>query len=352
MKRKVIRHRYQEKTEVQPERKVYAARNVNKNLSLNDALDVFVTAKKAEGLRERTIAEYYRHIAYLIEFIGRDIPLSELSSDLIRRYANYLLNEKLTYDKDERRKSKRIGLSPHTVNIRLRTLKTMCRFWYAEGYSDNNPMATVKPVKTDQVAEVQGLTDQQIGVLLNNYDETSYAEWRDKTLVYLLLDTGLRINEAVTLTIDQIDFRRNMLNIPSERTKNRRYREVPVSLEVVQRLLELNQESQEYFGYSERIFTNAFGEEYTADSFRKRLNRVKHKLGMDTLHPHQFRHTFAKEYLLSGGDLFTLQKILDHADIKTTRKYIQMDTDHIRSQHLNYTPIRKYMRKVKRNFPS
>ena len=86
---------------------------------------------------------------------------------------------------------------------------------------------------------------------------------------------------------------------------------------------------------------NAFGDDFTADAYRRRLNRLKKKLDIPKLHPHTFRHTFARNYILNGGDIFTLQKILDHADIQTTRKYIQMDKEHIREQHNKFSPVRR-----------
>ncbi|MEH7378590.1 hypothetical protein [Neobacillus drentensis] len=51
-------------------------------------------------------------------------------------------------------------------------------------------------------------------------------------------------------------------------------------------------------------------------------------------------------YVLNGGDIFTLQRILDHADIQTTRKYVQMDSEHIREQHNKFSPLRNI---IKRN---
>ncbi|MGX2961848.1 tyrosine-type recombinase/integrase [Peribacillus sp. JNUCC 23] len=57
-----------------------------------------------------------------------------------------------------------------------------------------------------------------------------------------------------------------------------------------------------------------------------------------------FRHTFCRNYILNGGDMFTLQKIVDHADIKTTRKYIQMDSEHVRQQHNRYSPAHRVLR--------
>jgi integrase/recombinase XerD len=315
--------------------------------TIDEALEIFIRAKEAEGVRPRTIKDYRQHIRYLLDYIGRQpFYLDELTAQLIRDYINYLRKERNAYEGVENREKETKGLSVNTINIRLRTLRTMCNFWYAEGMIAENPMQNIKPVRDDEHEEVPGLSDEEIEKILNYFDEKQYAEWRDKTLILLLLDTGLRINEAVNLTIDQIDFKRLSIHIPSSTAKNRRGRDVPVSREVARRLRQLYEENQQYFGKVDEIFMNAYGEPFTADTFRRRLNRLKKKLNIEKLHPHMFRHTFARNYILNGGDIFTLQKILDHADIKTTRKYIQMDDEHIREQHNKYSPIRRLLRRI------
>ncbi|TDK58208.1 site-specific integrase [Bacillus salipaludis] len=76
-------------------------------------------------------------------------------------------------------------------------------------------------VKDDAHEEVQGLSDEEIDMILDSYDDKQFAQWRDKTLVLLLLDTGLRINEAMSLTAEQVDFHQNTLLVPSSIAKNR-----------------------------------------------------------------------------------------------------------------------------------
>lgn len=320
------------------------------SLTLEQALTIFLRAKEAEGVRSSTRREYVRHINYLSDYLTEvkavlKPSVSNLSAETIRDYITYLLTEKTRYERSQGRKDKYVGLSVNTVNIRLRTLRTMCRFWHGEGFIDHDPMSTIKPVKADEESEVEGLTEGEVERILEQYDVTQFAEWRDKTLVLLLLDTGLRIQEAISLTMERVDFTTLTISVPSKVAKNRRNREVAISKEVAKLLYELNEESQNYFGETEQIFNTAYGEPYTSDSFRKRLNRLKKKLGMPSLSPHRFRHTFARDYLLNGGDPFSLQKILDHSDIKTTRKYVQMNTEHVRQQHTRYSPLRKYLRR-------
>lgn len=220
----------------------------------------------------------------------------------------------MPYQGDEQRERTKKGLSIYTINIRLRNIKAIFRFLSEEGILTKNPSSNIPLVKDDLHEEVQGLTDKEIDMILASYDDKLFAQWQDKTLVLLLLDTGLRINEAMSLTEEHVDFQHNTLIVPSEIAKNRKQREIPISREITKRLKQLAAETEQYFGEGSRIFMNAYGDVFTADAFRKRLNRLKQKLNIPNLHPHMFRHTFARNYILNGGDVFTLQKILDHAD--------------------------------------
>jgi integrase/recombinase XerD len=317
--------------------------------TLEEALEIFVNAKIAEGVRERTIKDYKQHIKYLKAFLVNRFEfayIGDLNAKMIRAYITYLREEKKSYE-GIRGRERDCGLSINTINMRLRTLRTMCRFWYLEGITAINPMENIKPIRNDQEEEVKGFSDEEINQVLNAFNERNYAEWRDKILIILLLDTGLRINEATNLTIDRVDFKLFSLSIPSSNAKNRKGREVPVSREVIKELKKLHEESLGYFGPHKEIFMNAYGEPLKADAMRRRLHRLGRRIGIERLHPHRFRHTFIRNYILNGGDIFTLQKIVDHSDIKTTRKYIQMEDVHIKEQHNKFSPIRRYLSRNK-----
>ena len=316
--------------------------------TIHDAVEVFIQAKEAEGIRKSTINGYYDTVRYFREWLSNDIEyIDQITSIILREYINYLKNDRLPYQGDDQREKTKKGLSVSTINIRLRNLKTIFRFLFNEGMINKNPTSNIPLVKDDYHEEVQGLSDEEIDLILASYDDKLFAQWRDKTLVLLLLDTGLRINEAVSLTSEQIDFQQNTLLVPSNIAKNRKYREIPISREISKRLRQLLDETVQYFGEGCQLFMNAYGDDFTADAFRRRLNRLKVKLDIPKLHPHMFRHTFARNYILNGGDVFTLQKILDHADIQTTRKYIQMDSEHLRQQHNKFSPVRRLFNRKK-----
>lgn len=321
--------------------------HVDRQTTIDEALAIFVRAKQAEGVRPGTINGYYDVVRYLREWLPDDLTfINDITADIIRGYINYLQAERTPYAEDEHRKRTDKKLSATTINFRIRIFRTMFRFLSTEGIIAINPMENIPLVRADDYEEVPGLTDEEIDKILASYDDRQFAQWRDKTLCLLLLDCGLRIGEALSLTEEQIDFRQLTLYVPSQIAKNRKNREIPISREVAKRLRQLLDESQQYFGENGHLFMNAYGDDFTADAFRRRLNRLKRKLNISRLHPHMFRHTFARNYILNGGDIFTLQRILDHAEIQTTRKYVQMDNEHIREQHNKFSPIKRI---VKRN---
>ncbi|MBB6447382.1 tyrosine-type recombinase/integrase [Bacillus benzoevorans] len=213
------------------------SKNVKNRYTIDEALDVFIQSKEAEGLRPRSIENYREHTRHLMRYIDRNpFYIDEITSKLIREYITYLSKDRVAYEEFGKRARESKGLSPYTINLRLRSLKTMCAFWYEEGMLASNPAAKVRKVKADEVDEVPGLTDIEVERILNYFDERQFAQWRDKTLCLLLLDCGLRIEEAVSITIDRINLRYCEINIPANKAKNRKARDVPVSREVAKRL--------------------------------------------------------------------------------------------------------------------
>ncbi|WP_366249982.1 site-specific integrase [Terribacillus aidingensis] len=171
---------------------------------------------------------------------------------------------------------------------------------------------------------LEPLTDEEVNKLISVPDERYYAQFRDLVMMYLMLDTGMRINEVCELENHDIDFKTRAIILPAAKNKNRKPRILPLSNQVVKLLLELVAENKANFD-TEYVFVSNIGTRYNPNSFRKRLNNYKDIAGITKrVSPHVFRHMFCRNYILNGGDIFTLQRIVGHADISTTRKYIQL----------------------------
>ncbi|MGX9706962.1 tyrosine-type recombinase/integrase [Laceyella tengchongensis] len=148
------------KSHVKERKAVVSNVSMVQELTFDEALELFVTAKKAEGMRPRTIHDYYKHMEWFRRFLSEFYPdvttIQQLTPEVIRSYITYMKDERSPYEGDERREKAIKGLSVNTINIRLRTLRVMCRFWYSEGYLSANPMEKIKLLKSDSVDDLTG----------------------------------------------------------------------------------------------------------------------------------------------------------------------------------------------------
>jgi integrase/recombinase XerD len=331
----------------------------NADYSLDNAFELFYNVKKSEGMRNRTLADYVTHWRYFREWLTTAFPdvetIRNVSVEVMRGYITYMASKRTKYEGTENRELEGVRLSPTTVGIRLKTLRTMFRFLAGETMIDTNPTANLKAPKMD-VEDDEVMTEEQFRILIDATNVDTYCGFRDRTLMYTLADGGFRINEAVNLKTEFIDFARRCVDLPAYMNKNRRPRIIPLSHEVIRMLLELITENKTCFGEVEYVFLSNYGEVLKAEHFRHRLTAYAKRTGLYgnvRTSPHRFRHYFCTNFLLNGGSLFALQQVVAHADIKTTQRYVKVNDEAIRSQHDSYSPINRMglSRIVKRRHP-
>jgi len=316
-----------------------------RSITLDLAFDVFYSAKRAEGVRDRTLADYKSYWRYFREWLSEAHPEIEevalMTAAIVREYIEYMSFAHTRYGSDKYRKKDDRKLSPVTVKSRLRALQTMCAFWEAEGLVEANPTEKIKPPRMD-TEEKTVFTDEQIAALLDAPDTDTYVGFRNRTLMILLADSGLRINEALRLRTQHLDFAARCIRLPGEMNKNRKPRIIPLSAAVIRELMRLIEETQAFFN-TDYVFVAVYGDPLKADHFRKQLRKYAEAAGIDTnktqVSPHRFRDYFITNYLLNGGDLFTCQRIVAHADVKTTQGYVKLNEEKLRDSHAHYSPL-------------
>lgn len=247
------------------------------NLTLHEALEYVYTYKQSEGLRERTLKGYREVFGYFMEWITGYHPeverVNDVTSGLIREYIVYLSEEKFNVRTGE------YGLSPYTVNVRVRLLKSMFHVLHTEEIINNNPVVGVKLLKVDEDS-FEPLTEDEINRLLKVPDVTQYAQFRDLVAMYLILDTGIRSSELFNLKMAHVDFKSRCLVLPGSITKNRKPRILPLSNQVLKLVMELVTEVKTNFD-TEYVFVSNFGEQYQPNSFRRRILTYKERAGIE-----------------------------------------------------------------------
>jgi len=153
-------------------------------------------------------------------------------------------------------------------------------------------------------------------------DKRSSVYARDRMLLELLAGTGLRINEALTLTRDRIDLEEHSLWIAAQHSKTGRARRVYFGASLADKL-------RVYLATipsgQRMLFVTRTGERLTDAHVRRLFKKFAKRAGIeaDRCHPHALRHLYAGRFLSSGGTLEALRDQLGHASISTTAIYLQ-----------------------------
>lgn len=315
-------------------------------LSFQQALDIVLAGKRAEGCRDRTLRDYTKMWGYFTEWLADNYDIEtvdELTADVFRNYINWMKYDKPKYGGHKYiTNDQGIGLSDTTININLRALISLINYLYREELIEVNPIDRVKLLRQDEDDLTNCLDDDEVKAILNQPGQREYVGFRDFVAMNILLDSGLRVNELLDLRMEHIDFKTRFITVTGEQSKSRHTRMVPISTHVMKLILQLATENRQHFK-TDRLFLSSYGEPLGPNHFNKRLKYYAEKAGVTgkKVTAHVYRHTWARNMILNGCDPFTLQKMGGWNDMRTMRRYIQMDTREIRRSHDDYSPVMK-----------
>lgn len=287
-----------------------------------EALNEFLNAGEADGLRANTRTWYEAILKpFRVRFGASDV--ASVTPDQLRAFVI-----------DIRRKAK----SEVTAADRITALH---RFWsWSSGeYSVPNPMARIKrPRRPDPLPKAP--TIEHVRTLLAACKTTARSGVRDLALLTLILDTCIRIDEALALTPEDIDFANRQILI--KRGKGGKSRVVPFTRECEQSLtrwLKIRPLDAEHVFVS--VTQQNAGERLTYAGARQILRRLHVAAKLDVFFSwHKYRHFGAQQYRLQGGDPLNLQKLLGHSDVGTTFKHYGNHQDaELVEQHEHYSAL-------------
>lgn len=201
------------------------------------------------------------------------------------------------------------GISPKTMNNELGYLNSLFNGLNNIGEIDYaNPLEGVKMIRLDE-RDLSWLTTEQIKTLLETMDKFSLNP-HVKLITKISLATGARWGEAEGLTLDKLQDGK----LTFTKTKSGKNRSIPVSPELFS---EIKMHLKKYGGFSNSI--NAFGRALKSAKIALPKGQSAHVL----------RHSFASHFVMSGGDILSLQKILGHSTINMTMRYAHLSSDHL-----------------------
>lgn len=296
----------------------------------NDSFDFFLKQKLLQGLSDRTLRDYKMYKKFADNYFQEYLGLQEYNELKVEHFVEYISYMKFTKE-----------YANNTINIRLRYPKAYLTWLYDEELIDRNISKKIKLVKTP-ADTVRAFTDAEVRKLLKVIDKNTYRGFRDYTFFLLILDTGIRVSEALNLTNKDIDLTNAMITVQADNSKTNELRYLPVSFNVISLLRELRKVTKSY--NDKYAFVNETGDQLTYNAIRISMDRYKNKAGLDKCTLYMLRHTFATNAVKQGIDTFTLQKLLGHKELATSRKYVQLNKEFLIEKKSRINTIKNYIR--------
>lgn len=291
-----------------------------KSLTVQEAYDQFQRYNLTKGLSEGTIRYYESYSRAFFKFLGdTSQPLTEVTKDTVDDYTLYLKGKDTVTDT--------------TVNTALRMVRAFLYFCMERGWI---PHFTVPQIRAAQPVK-EPYTNDELAKLLKKPDLKSctFARYRNWVIVNFLLATGCRAATLVNLRIMDIDLSGGTAFFRHMKAGNQQA--VPLSKTIVHIL-------EEYLPYrngqpNEPLFISEYGNALRVDVLESAIREYNHSCGVEKTSLHLFRHTYAKLFIMAGGDPFRLQKLLGHTDLSMTKRYVALYADDLKENYDTLNPL-------------
>ena len=197
------------------------------------------------------------------------------------------------------------------------------------------------PVPKANSKIISTFTQEQISMLAGLCLVSNGEGQRNLAILLLLLDTGIRVSELVNIDLNDVNIPEGCVKIRV--AKGGKERLVPIGSLVQKSLWKYIHQyrPKPLTQQITRLFLSERGLPLAKNGVQQMLRRYGHRAGLTNVRcsPHTFRHTFAQNYLLNGGDIFSLQKILGHSSLASVRLYLNLFAIDVKKQHLRFSPV-------------
>jgi len=284
-------------------------------ISLSKAIGGYLEAAEAHHLSVKTQRDYTTTFKRFQDLLGEDLPISKITPMDIEGFLSSITVSKKTV------LNYHIGLS------------ALCTWAVSDDMVSSNIVHKVERPKPEKRAVVP-FTETDIKALLSIlnisilYTRTGKrasthsvpnAE-RNRAIIFLLLDTGIRSSELCRLLINNTDLKNRRIKVMGKGTKEH---SIPFCARTGQALWKyLATRKDETI--KRHLFVTTTGNPMDPDRMLKLLYSIGRRAGIEGVHPHRFRHNFAINFLRNGGDSWSLQMMLGHSTMEIVKQYLTL----------------------------
>lgn len=260
------------------------------------------------GKSEKTIQQYKRSLKRINQVICK--PFTEYDVYDIRYY--------LALEKQK-------GISNVSLENTRSYISAFFKWMFRESIVDTNAMDTIPPIKVPREVK-EPFSDVEIDML-----RSGCSSLKERALIEVLLSTGVRVNELSMMNIDDINFQTMTVHV--RHGKGSKERITYISNVAKQHLVAyLSDRDNDAIP----LFMNYRHKRLNAGGIRSILKTISKRSGVQNVHPHRFRRTFATGLSARGMDIQEIQRLLGHTSLNTTMKYVKINDSQIQASYKKY----------------
>jgi site-specific recombinase XerD len=282
------------------------------SLAVTDAFQEFFLYQRTMRHTERTLGYYQDTLGKFRRWLEAHgvFDVSQVQPATVRRFALELADS---------------GLADSTVHNHMRAVRAFFRFLEREELVERTPMRNVRMPKVEKKI-LPAFTEEEVAKLLAACDGQDFAQVRNRLLVQLLLDSGLRLAECTHLAIGDIHPETGVMKVMGKGRKERMTRIGAGCLRLYRKYLRMRGGSVgDPLWLGRRGPMKKLGVAETLEKLGKRA-------GVHA-HPHKFRRTCALRLLRAGADVFSVQLLLGHSDLAVLRRYLDQTPEDVLAVH-------------------
>ena len=322
-------------------------------ITLSQTLDGYLLDAHARGLSPHTLDDYTRTFRRFQDHIG-DPLLSSITAKDIRRFMAHLKATPVTPDGIAPRPTRTLS-NKSLLNVHC-ALSALWTWSIAEGLAKTHIVRAVSRPKPEQPV-IEPYSKKDVSAMLASCARTtSYSRpgkrecsnarptaLRDRALVLLLLDTGMRVSEItgdkmvdrLPLLLQDVDRRNLRVKVTGKGAKERIIPISPSTSKAIWRYLVTRPDAEP----SDPLFLGRAGYELSNTALLRVVKRLGQRAGISNVYIHRFRHTFAINFLRNGGNALELKRLLGHSSLDMVERYVRLAQVDIERAHRRASPV-------------
>lgn len=335
--------------ELRPSRNLKWA-EVNKSIiPLSTLVEHYVVDLRSENKSPKTVSWYLANLRTFeawLKLHRHSTLLGDLDIAVVRQYILYLQDGHHKFAGHPYTPVRDEPLSDHSVQGHVRTLRAFASWLHREGYVGENLLSRLKVPKAPSL-DIRLLTDAEISKIASCFNTDTETGARNLAAIWLMLDSGLRIGEVANLQRERVDLQLGQLVV---RGKGNKERPVPIGRKAQKHLQRYiyHFRPEPLYPDNDNLFLTTEGRPVNENALKLMFSRLKVKTGITRLHAHLLRHTFATRYLVNGGDILSLMRILGHTSIQMVARYVHLAEGDVATKHRLFSPMDRLELKLTR----